>query len=246
MSTGLLNSGPYKTYSYFFAIICDNSCEIKSVTTCDYFIVISSVQFSSVAQSCPTLPNYTKVYLLIRTVVVQSFSCVRLFATPFTAACQESPNHVHWVGDAIQYLILCCPLFLLPSIFLDIRVFSNESVFPYLVVTVIELQLQHQPFQWIFRVDFPELVLSPCCGRDTPKFSPAPLFKIINSSVLSFPYGPTATSIYGYWKTNHSFDYMDLYWQSDVSALRNSRHRIVNRYQVYQFFSSSSFYFLLY
>ena len=110
MSTGPLNSGPYKTYSYFFAIICDNSCEIKSVTTCDYFIVICSVQFSSVAQSYPTLPNYTKVYLLIRTVVVQSFSCVRLFATPFTAACQESPNHVHWVGNAIQYLILCASL----------------------------------------------------------------------------------------------------------------------------------------
>ena len=139
--------------------------------------------------------------------------------------------------------LLCHPFLPLPSIFHSIRVFSTSL---HQVVKVLELQRQHQPFQWIFRVDFPELVLSPCCGRDTHKFSPAPLFKIINSSVLSFPYGPTATSIYGYWKTNHSFDYMDLYWQSDVSALRNSRHRIVNRYQVYQFFSSSSFYFLLY
>ena len=34
--------------------------------------------------------------------------------------------HVHWVGDAI-YLILCCPLLLLPSTFPIIRVFSNES-----------------------------------------------------------------------------------------------------------------------
>ena len=33
--------------------------------------------------------------------------------------------HVHWVGDAIQHLILCHPL-LLPSIFPSIRVFSNE------------------------------------------------------------------------------------------------------------------------
>ena len=39
----------------------------------------------------------------------------------------------------------------------------------------------------------------------------------INSSVLSFLYGPTVTSIYDYWK-NHSFDYTDLCWQSDVSA----------------------------
>ena len=35
--------------------------------------------------------------------------------------------HVHRVHDAIQYLILCCPLLLLPSIFPGIRVFSNES-----------------------------------------------------------------------------------------------------------------------
>ena len=35
-------------------------------------------------------------------------------------------THVHWVSDAL-YLILCHPLLLLPSIFLSIRVFSNES-----------------------------------------------------------------------------------------------------------------------
>ena len=33
----------------------------------------------------------------------------------------------------------------------------------------------------------------------------------------SFLYGPTFTSIHDYWK-NHSFDYMDLRWQSDVFA----------------------------
>ena len=37
-------------------------------------------------------------------------------------------THVHWVGDAIQPLILCHPLLLPPSIFPSIRVFSNESV----------------------------------------------------------------------------------------------------------------------
>ena len=34
-----------------------------------------------------------------------------------------------------------------------------------------------------------------------------------DSSVLSFLYSPTLTSIHDYWK-NHSFDYMDLCWQS--------------------------------
>ena len=36
-------------------------------------------------------------------------------------------------------------------------------------------------------------------------------------SVLSLLYGPTLTSIHGYWK-NYSFDYMDFCWQNDVSA----------------------------
>ena len=38
----------------------------------------------------------------------------------------DSPQiHVYWVSDAI-YVILCCPLLHLPSIFPSIRVFSNE------------------------------------------------------------------------------------------------------------------------
>ena len=37
-------------------------------------------------------------------------------------------THVHRVGDAIQLLILCRPLLLLPSIFPSIRIFSNESL----------------------------------------------------------------------------------------------------------------------
>ena len=39
----------------------------------------------------------------------------------------------------------------------------------------------------------------------------------ITSLALSLIYGPTLTSIYDYWK-NHSFDYTDLCWQSNVSA----------------------------
>ena len=46
---------------------------------------------------------------------------------------------------------------------------------------------------------------------------PTPQFKSINSSVLSFLYSPTLTSIHDHWK-NHSFDYMDLCQQSNISA----------------------------
>ena len=70
-------------------------------------------------------------------VVVQALSRVQLFATPWTAACQASLSFtISWsllklmsIESVMppKHLILCCPLFLLPSIFLSIRGFSNES-----------------------------------------------------------------------------------------------------------------------
>ena len=70
--------------------------------------------------------------------VVQSPSCVRLFATPWTSARQASlsltisrslPKFMS-VGlvTSSNHFRLCCPLLLLPLIFPSIRVFSNESV----------------------------------------------------------------------------------------------------------------------
>ena len=53
--------------------------------------------------------------------------------------------------------------------------------------------------------------------QEDQESSPTPQFKSINSSALSFLYSPTLTFIHDYWK-NHSFDEMDLCWQSDVSA----------------------------
>ena len=66
------------------------------------------------------------------------------------------------------------------------------------------LELQHQSFQWIFRVDFlyDWLLWSPCCPRDSQESSPAPQFKSNDSLALSLLYGPTHISIHDYWK-NH-------------------------------------------
>ena len=47
--------------------------------------------------------------------------------------------------------------------------------------------------------------------------SPESQFESINSLAFSLLYGPTVAFIHDYWK-NHSFDYMDLCWQSGVSA----------------------------
>ena len=69
---------------------------------------------------------------------VQSLSRVRLFATPWTAACQaslfitNSRSLLKFMSIELvmpsNHLILCHPLLLLSSIFPRIRVFSNESV----------------------------------------------------------------------------------------------------------------------
>ena len=72
-----------------------------------------SVQFNSVAQSCPTHCNPMD------------------FSTPGFPGHHQllelAQTHVHRVSDAIQHLILCCPLLLMPSFSPSIRVFSIES-----------------------------------------------------------------------------------------------------------------------
>ena len=70
---------------------------------------------------------------------VQSLSRVRLFPTPWTAACQASLSITNSRSlpklmsiesvMPFNHLIICSPLLLLPSIFPSIRVFSNESAF---------------------------------------------------------------------------------------------------------------------
>ena len=89
--------------------------------------------------------------------------CLWLFETPWTAAHQASLSITNSRSllklmsiESVMpnnHLILCYPL-LPPSIFPSIRVFPNESVLHIRWPKVLELQLQHQSFQWIFRTDF--------------------------------------------------------------------------------------------
>ena len=152
-----------------------------------------SVQFSSVAQSCPTLCDPT--------------DC----STPGFFVHHQLPErtqiHVHRVGDAIQPSHpLSSPS---PPAF---NLSQHQGLFQWdsslrQVAKVLEFQLQHQSFQRIFRTDFLEdwLVGSPCSLRDSQESFPTPQFKSINSSAFSFLYSPTLTFIHDYWK-NHSFD----------------------------------------
>ena len=120
---------------------------------------------------------------------------------------ESTQTHVHWVSDAIQQSHpLSSPS---PPI---LNLSQHQGLFKWVsslhqVAKLLEFQLQHQSFQWIFRTDLLQnsLVGSPCSTGDSQESSPTPQFKSINSSPLSFLYSPTLTSIHDYWK-NHSFD----------------------------------------
>ena len=155
-------------------------------------------QFSSVAQSCPTLCD-----LMNR-------------STPGLPVYHQLPEftqtHVHRVSDAIQPshpLSSPSPPAPNPS--------QHQSLFQWVnslheVAKVLEFQLWHHSSQRNPRADLQNgLVGSPCSPRDSQESSPTPQFKSINSSALSFLHSPTLTSIHDCWK-NHSFDYMDLCW----------------------------------
>ena len=161
---------------------------------------------------------------------VQSLSHVRLFATPWIAAHQaslsitnsQSPPKPMSIESMIpsNHLILCCPLLLLPSIFPSIRAFSNESALRIRWPKYWSFSLSISPSNEhsgliSFRMDWLGLLAVQGSLKSLLQF------KSINSSVLSFLYGPTLTSTHDYWK-KHSFDYMDLCQQSDISAFLTS------------------------
>ena len=137
---------------------------------------------------------------------VQLLSCIRLSATPWTAACQASLSITNsWSLLKLMsiesvmpsnHLILCHAL-LLPSIFPSIRVLSNDerTSSSHQVAKVLEFQLQYQSFQWTPRTDllWDDWLESPCSPRDSQESSPTPQFKSINSFTLGFLHSPTLT-----------------------------------------------------
>ena len=125
-----------------------------------------------------------------------------------------------------NHLILCQPLFLLPSIFPSIRVFSNESA--------IHIRW---PMYWSFSIspskEYMGLISfkvdwfwSPWCPGDSQESCTAPQFESISfQHSVFFTVCPALTCVHDYWK-EHSLDYTDLCRQSDVFAF-NTLSRFV-------------------
>ena len=147
---------------------------------------------------------------------VQSFSHVRLLATPWTTAHQASlyitnsqsppkPMSIESVMPS-NHLILDHSLLLVSSIFSSIRAFSDESALcirwpKYWSFSFNISPSNEHPGLISFEMDWLDLL----AVRGTLESSPTPQFNSTSSLVLSFLYSPTLTSIPDYWK-NHSLD----------------------------------------
>ena len=102
-----------------------------------------------------------------------------------------------------NHLIYCCPLFLLCSILPSTRVFSNESVLHirWPKYWSFSFSISHSN-EYSGLISFIGLTgLISFLSKDSQDSSSAPQFKSINSSTLSFFYGPTFISMHDYQKT---------------------------------------------
>ena len=117
-------------------------------------------------------------------------------------------TYVHWVNDSIHPshpLLSPSPL---PSVFPSIRVFSRVSS-SYQVAKVLELQLQDQSFQWLFRIDEFDLLTVHGTLRSRLQHHSS------KASILRHSAFFMVQLLHPYMT---SFDHMDVCQQSDVSA----------------------------
>ena len=105
--------------------------------------------------------------------------CSTQASLSFTMSRTFAQTHVHRVSDAIQPSHPLSPPS--PPAF---NLSQHQGLFQWVnslhqMVKVLELQLQHQSFQWIWGIDFllVWLVESPCCRRDSQESTPAPQFE---------------------------------------------------------------------
>ena len=162
-------------------------------------------------------------------VPVQSLNNVQLFVTPWTAACQASLSITNsWSllklmsTDSVMppnHLILCRPLLLLPSVLPSIRVFSNELALHIRWPKYWSFSLSNShPNEYSglisFKIDWFDLL---AVQGTLKSFLQHYSLKASILQLSAFFMVQTLTSVHDYWK-NHSFDYMNICQQSDVSA----------------------------
>ena len=163
------------------------------------FCFLTSVQFSSVTQSCLTLCDPMN-----HSTPACESQQASLSITNSQSLLKLMPIELVMPSS---HLILCRPLLLLPPIPPSIRVFSNESTLrmrwpKYWSFSFSISPSSEHPGLISFRMDWLDLL---AVQGDSQESSPTPKFKSINFSALSFLYSSTLTSIHDHWK-NHNLD----------------------------------------
>ena len=142
---------------------CDSSCHLSTLSFVNllvYFFLlkyslcaINVVLVSSVQQSDSDICMYSccSVAKSLSTLCDPTDCSIPGFPVPHQLP-EFAQVHVHWTCDAIQHLSL------LPSSPFASNLSSHQKLFQWVsslhqVAKVLELQLQHQSFQWIFRID---------------------------------------------------------------------------------------------
>ena len=143
---------------------CSNSRPLSQ--WCHPTISSSVAPFSSCLQSSPASGSFLMIYSLNSALPLQFSSVAQLcpiLSDPMDYSTLDFPVHhqlleltqinVHWVADAIQ------PSHPLLSPSPTFNLSQHQGVFQWVsslhqVAKVLEFQLQHQSFQWVFRVDF--------------------------------------------------------------------------------------------
>ena len=167
---------------------------LMNLWVCSLSLLAIYIQFSSVAQSCLTLlwPHGRQH---------ARPPCPSSTPGAFPNSCPLS----RWCHPTISFSVIpfssCLQSFPASgsSPMSQFFALDGQSTGLSALASVLPMNIQDwYPLDW--------LVGSPCCPRDSQESSPSPQFKSINSSVLSFLYSPTLTSVHDYWE-NHSFNF---------------------------------------
>ena len=111
---------------------------VRMMMTMRMTVVVLTIIYGVPSMRCRLFIHYDAIQCTKHSnCSLQSLSCVQLFATLWTAACQHPlSSTVFWsllkfisveLVILSNHLILCHPILLLPSVFPSIRVFSSES-----------------------------------------------------------------------------------------------------------------------
>ena len=163
----------------------------------------------------------TITYIFVIIVVVESLSKSN-FVTSWTVE-HQAPGlhyllafaqiHIHWVGDATALFSFCLQLFPASWSFPMSWLFASGGQSFGASASATDLPMNIQGW---FPLGLTGLILR---SKDLSRVFFSPQSKSINSLAFGLLYDPTLTSAHAYWE-NHSFDYVNLCQQSDVSAFQ--------------------------